>query len=43
VTAINPYAASRTISAMIASSFASFCIVFTVEAGVVFGQHVLEK
>ena len=33
----------RSISAMIASSFASFCIVFTVETRVVFGQHVLEK
>ena len=43
MTAINPYAASRSISAMIASSFASSCIVFTVETRVVFGQHVLEK
>jgi len=43
VTAINPYAASRSISAMIASSFASFCIVFTVESRVVFGQHVFGK
>jgi hypothetical protein len=23
--------------------FASFCIVFTVETGVVFGQHLLKK
>jgi hypothetical protein len=43
VTAINAYAASHCISAVIASSFASFCIVFTVETRVVFGQHVLEK
>jgi hypothetical protein len=33
----------RSIAAMIASSFASFCIAFTVETCVVFGQHVLEK
>jgi hypothetical protein len=43
VTAINAYAASHGIWAVIASSFASFCIVFTVETRVVFGQHVLEK
>ena len=34
--AINAYAASHCISAVIASSFASFCIVFTVETRVVF-------
>jgi hypothetical protein len=43
VTAINAYAPSHCISAVIASGFASFCIVFTVETRVVFGQHVLEK
>jgi hypothetical protein len=43
VTAINPYAASRSIPAMMASSFASFGMVFAVEARVAFGQHVPEK
>jgi hypothetical protein len=43
VTAINAYAASHCISAVIASSFASFCIVFTVETRVYFMTGLIFK